>query len=124
MILPDDRSVLALDTFVRHTRTHHFRQSVDVDCVDTKGGFDLASHLLGPRFGTKDSELERARRRVQALRHHRLGDGKRVRRCDHNDVGPEVVDQLNLFVGLPTRHRHHGASEPLGSVMSAQPACE
>ena len=39
-------------------------------------------------------------------------------------VGPEVLDELNLLLGLPAGHRNHRAAQPLGAVVRAEAAGE
>ncbi len=38
--------------------------------------------------------------------------------------GLKSLDQLHLLLGLPARHRDHGAAQPLGAVVRAQAAGE
>jgi hypothetical protein len=37
-----------------------FREPVQVDRVDGEGSFDLQAHLLGPGFGTEESDAQTA----------------------------------------------------------------
>jgi hypothetical protein len=39
-------------------------------------------------------------------------------------VGPEVLDQLDLALGLPAAEGHHRQAQLLGAVVRAQPAGE
>ena len=39
---------------------------------------------------------------------------------DHDDVGLEVLDQLDLLLGLTSRHRDHRAAETFSTVMGTQ----
>jgi hypothetical protein len=104
--------------------SHHFGQAVDVDRVDAGRCFDLAAHGVGPGLGAEDADLQRRRRRVDPLTLEFLDDVQHVRRRDHDDRGLEVLDQLDLLLGLPARHRHHGAAQALGAVVRAQAAGE
>ncbi len=124
MVLPDHRAVLGLDAFVGHARAHHFRQAVDVDRIDAGADLDVVAHRLGPGFGAEDADLQRRGARVQPLAQHLLDDHLHVARRDHDDVGPEIGDQLDLLLGLAAGDRDHRAAELLGAVMRAQPAGE
>ena len=124
MILPDHRTVLALDALAGHARPHHLGQAVDVDRVQRGSALDLAPHRLGPGLSAEDADLHRHRRRVQPLAPELLDQHLHVAGRDHDDVGLEIIDQLHLLLGLATRHRHHRAAQALGAVVRAQAASE
>ena len=67
---------------------------------------------------------QRAGARVEALARELVADRQHVGRRHHDDVGLEVLDQLDLALGHAARHRHHGAAEPLGAVVRAEAAGE
>ena len=67
VVLPDVQPVLGLDTLVRHARAHHLGQPVDVDGVHVELLLHLASHVVGPRLGAEDADLQRGLTRVDAL---------------------------------------------------------
>ena len=85
---------------------------------------DLQAHLLGPRLRAEDAHPQRAGARVDALPLELVQDRQHVGRGDHDDLGPEVRDELDLARGHPARGGDHGAPEPLRAVMRAQPAGE
>ena len=62
--------------------------------------------------------------RVQALALELVGDRQHVAGRDHDDVGPEIGDQLHLALGLAAAERHHRQAQLLGAVVRAQPAGE
>ncbi|MNE87715.1 hypothetical protein D3C80_1849490 [compost metagenome] len=62
--------------------------------------------------------------RVDALALDLVGQVQHVGRGDHDDVGLEVADQLDLLLGLAAGHRDHGAAQALGAVVGAQAAGE
>jgi hypothetical protein len=64
------------------------------------------------------------RGRIDALALELLDDVQHVRGRDHDDRGLEVLDQLDLLLGLPAGHRHHRAAQALGAVVRAQAARE
>ena len=121
MVLPDHRAVLGLDAFAGHARAHHFAQAVDVHRVQPGAHLDVVAHRLGPRLGAEDADLQRAGARVQALAHHLLDDHLHVARRDHDDVGPEVGDQLHLLLGLAAATSGSPCS-PAARRRSARPA--
>ena len=51
-------------------------------------------------------------------------DRQHVARRHHDDVGREIVDQMDLALGHAARDRDDGAAEPLGAVMRAEAAGE
>ena len=67
---------------------------------------------------------QRAGARVEPLARELVADRQHVGRRHHDDVGLEVLDQLDLALGHAARHRHHGAAEALGAVVRAEAAGE
>src|SRR4029079_16421146 len=123
MVFPYYGAVLGLDALVRYTRTHHFRQAVNVDGIQPHHLFDLRTHRFGPRLRAQNSDAHRARGRIEALPHELFGDREQIRRRHHDDVGLEVADQLNLLLCLATGHRHDGAPQALRAVVRTKTAC-
>ena len=62
--------------------------------------------------------------RINALTLDFIGDIEHIGRRDHDDVGLEVLNQLDLFFGLPAGHRNHRAAQAFSTVMGAQAAGE
>ena len=123
-VFPDGGAVLGLHAFARHPGAHHLRQAVDVDRVDVHARLDGAAHLVGPGLGTEDAQPQREFARIEPHVLDFLGDRQHVAGRDHDDVGLEVLDQLDLALGLAATERHHGQAQPLGAVVRAQPAGE
>ncbi|MGZ8336982.1 MAG: hypothetical protein ACXWU1_10015, partial [Allosphingosinicella sp.] len=67
----------------------------------------LGAHRLRPRLGAEDAGLQRGSARIEPLAPELVEDGERVARRDHDDLGPEVGDQLHLLLGLAAGHRDH-----------------
>ena len=124
MIFPDARAVLALDAFAGDARTDYFGEAIYVERVDCDLLLDFGAHRLGPRLGAENADAQRRRCRIDSLPPHFLGDRQHVRRRDHDDVGPEVLNQLHLALGHAARHRDHRAAHPFGAVMRAEAAGE
>ena len=82
------------------------------------------AHLFGPRLGAEDPHLQRARGRVEALLLELVDDREHVRRREHDDLGPEVRDQLHLAGRHPAGDGNGGGPEALDAVVRAQPAGE
>jgi hypothetical protein len=118
------QAVLGLDALVRDARADHFGEAVDVERVHGEALLDLAAHRLGPRLRPADADLQRTGARIEALALELVGDRQQVGRRDHDDVRPEIVDQLDLALGHAAGHRHHRAVEPLRAVVRAEPASE
>ena len=53
-----------------------------------------------------------------------LGDVERIGRRGAQHAGAEILQQRDLPLGHAAGHRHHGAAEPLGAVVRAEPAGE
>ena len=85
---------------------------------------DLVPHRLGPRLGAEDADLQAGRARIDPLARELLDQHLHVRGRDHDDLRLQVGDQLDLLLGLPARHRDHGAAGALGAVVRAEAAGE
>ena len=57
---------------------------------------------------------------IDALPFHLVGDVQHVGRCDHDDVRLKILDQLDLLLGLPARHRNNGAAQTLGAIVGTK----
>ena len=55
---------------------------------------------------------------------HLVGDREHVARRHHDDVGLEVLDELDLALGHAAAERDHGEPEALGAVVRTEPAGE
>ena len=121
MVLPDGEAVLGLDAFLRNAGPDDFGEPVDVDGVHIELRLDRLAHGGSPWLRAEDADLERGLFRVNALPLHLLDDGEHVRRRDHDDVGLEVGDELDLSLGHAARHRNH---QLFRAVMRAQAAGE
>src|SRR3546814_7880940 len=112
MVFPHHRTVFGFDALHSHARPHDFRQAVDVQRVDAPTLFDVFTHLTRPGLRTEYAYAQRAFAGVHALAFHFFQDIAEVGRRDHDDVGPEILDQLHLLLGLAAGHRHHGTPQP------------
>ena len=124
MILPDRRSILGFDEFAGHAWAHDFAQAVDVGGVDAQPPFDLGPHALGPRLGAEDADPHRRLPRIDALALELVGYRQHVGRRHQHHARAEFGDELDLSLAKTTRHRHHGAAQPLGAVVRAEAAGE
>ena len=122
VILPDDRAVFRLDTFVGDTRPHDLGQPVDIDGVHVERLFHLAPHRIGPGFGPEDADFERRASRVQTKLMILLKDIEHIGGRDHDRLGREILNERHLPLGHPTRHRDRRGPQPFDPVMRAQTA--
>ncbi|MPM33868.1 hypothetical protein SDC9_80449 [bioreactor metagenome] len=118
------RTVPGVGGLTRHPGAEHLRQAVDVTGRDAEQILDLQAHRLGPRLGSEHGGAQRGVARIDALAFHRITDGQQVRRGGEDGRRPEVLDDLDLPVGLPAGHRDHRAAELLRPVVGAQTAGE
>ncbi len=124
MILPDMQAVFGLDAFLRDAGPDHFGQAVDIGRVHVEPRFDLGAHRIGPGLGAEDAEFQGGLPWVQPLAFELVRDRQHVARRHRDDVGLEVVNQLNLPLGHAAGDRHHGAAQPLRAAMHAEAAGE
>ena len=124
VILPAVQAVLHLAAFAGDARPDDLRQAVDVDRLDAEPRLDVAAHGVGPRLGAEDADVQRQFAEVDAHAFGDFGDVERVGRRRAQDVRAEILQQRHLPLGAAARQRHHGAAEPLGAVMRAEPAGE
>ena len=124
VVLPDRRSILGLDAFAGNTRTHHFRQTIDVDRVDSHAGFDFTPHFIRPGLCAENAQAQTRLRRVHPLSLELIGDCQHVARRHHDDVGSEIIDQLHLPLGLSAAEWHDRQAQTLGAIVSAQSTCK
>ncbi|MCY1227338.1 hypothetical protein D9M72_396030 [compost metagenome] len=124
VVLPDVAAVLGFHGFAGHAGTHDLGEPVDVAGLDVHGHFEFVAHFLGPRLGAQHGVLERGGGRVDALLHHRVGDGEQVGGGGQDRVGLEVLDQGDLAFGLAARDRDDRAAECLGAGVGAHAAGE
>ena len=117
MILPDVRTVFALDAFTGDAGSDHFGQPVIVDGVQVESVLDLCPHSIGPRLRAAHRNLERALPRIDALGMEFIEDCKHVAGGDENDVRLEISDQPHLPLGHATRHRHDRHAQPFSAVV-------
>jgi hypothetical protein len=52
--------VFRLDAFLRDAGADHVGQAIDIDHVHIEGLFDFRAHGVGPGFGAKNADFERA----------------------------------------------------------------
>ena len=125
MIFPDVGPSLVSTHSLRDAGAHHFGQAVDVDRVMSKAILDLAR---ASRWSTARRRRCRSAARSRAgrgpARAELVEDGQHVARRDHDDVGLEIVDQLDLAFGHAARHRDDRAAQLLGAVVRAEAAGE
>ena len=120
VVLPDVQAVLGLHTFIRDTRAHHFRQTVDIDSVHVERLFDLGTHGVGPGFGPENPHVQRTLAWVAPLFAVFVENRERVRRRDHNRGRAEIFDQLHLAGGHAAGDRHNGATQLFRAVMCTE----
>jgi hypothetical protein len=65
--------------------------------------------------------MRRRAARVQPHALDLLGDRQHVAGRDHDDVGLEVLDQLDLLFGLAAAKGHHRQAQALGPVVRQPP---
>ncbi len=114
------RAVPRLDAFGGDARSHHLRQTVDVERRQRERALDGLAQPLGPRLGPEDARPEAQAGRIGDM----VGDRKRVARGAAEDLGAEILEQLCLARCVPSRRRHDRAAEPLGAVVEAETAGE
>ena len=107
IILPHGQTVLRLQTFLRDAGAHHFRQTVDVGGLDGGVGLHRIAHGNAPWFGAEDADAQRPLFRVPTLREVFVDDVEEVRRCDHDDVRAQVVNELRLARGHAAGDGNH-----------------
>jgi uncharacterized protein len=117
-------AVLRLDGLLGDTGPDHLREAVEVDGVHPATRLDLRTHLVRPRFGTEDPDLERRPGRVDADALHLVDDREEVRRGDHDDPRLEVDDELHLTLGHAAGDGNDRAAEPLRAVVRPEAARE
>jgi len=61
---------------------------------------------------------------IEALALDLVGDRQHVARRHHDDVGPEILDQLYLLLSLAAAERDHRQPRAFGAVVRAEPARE
>ncbi len=122
MVLPDVQPVLGLDAFVGHARSDHLREPVDVHRVQVAPRLDLAAHLVGPRLGPEDADLQAGVGRVEPLRRHLVEDVEEIGWRHHDHPGGEVLDELDLAGGHAAGYGNDRAAQPLATVMGPEPA--
>src|SRR5207253_11235410 len=104
--------------------TQDLRKSVNVDGCKAHSPLDFLSHGFRPEFRAKHANAQRTVPGTDAPPLELFGDGEHVGECHHDDVGPEVDNELRLFLRLPARQRHHAAPETLRAVVATQPSGE
>ena len=124
VVLPDVQAVLGLHALLGDAGADHLRQAVDVDGVDVHALLDLAAHLLRPGFRAEDADPQGGRPRVDALLLELVEQGEHVGGGDHDDLGPEVLDDLHLACGHAAGGRDHRTTGPFGAVVGAEAAGE
>ncbi len=124
VVLPDVGAVLGGRGLAGHARAHDLGEAVDVQGVEVEGLLDLAAHLLGPRLGAEDRDLEGGLAGVQAELLEAVRDGQQVGGRGEDGARLEVGDQLHLLLRLPAGHRDHGRPDALGAVVGAEAAGE
>src|SRR5664280_582244 len=124
VVLPDVQAVLGLHALVGDAGSHHLRQPVDVDRVHVQPRLDLVAHDIGPRLRAEDSDLERGLSGVDAAAGELIQQRQHVRRGNHDDVRPEVLDQRDLSLGHAAGHWNDRAAQLLRAVVRAQPPGE
>ncbi len=124
VVLPHMQPVLGLHALLGDAGAHHLRQPVDVHGVQIEPLLDLAAHLLRPRLGAEDAHAQGGGARVDALAFELVEQGEHVGRGDHDDLGPEVLDDPHLARGHPARGGDDRAAGPLGAVVRAETAGE
>ena len=102
MILPDDGSILRLDTFAGHAGAHDFGQTIDVGCLQTHSPLDFGPHPLRPGLRSEDADTQGTALRIQPLSQELLGNRQHVGRRHHDDVRLEVANELDLSGSLAT----------------------
>ncbi len=124
MILPAVQARLLDVTFAGDARAHHFRKAVNVHRRDAELILERAAHRFAPRLGPEYADAQRQLPQIDAHCAGDLGDVERIRRGRAQHIGREVAQQHHLPLGAAPGNRHHGASQPLGAVMGAEPAGE
>ena len=124
VVFPDVRAVLVADELAGHARAHDLGQAIHVDRVDAQHALDLGAHLVGPRLGAEHAQPQRGRGRVEPHALHRVGQRQHVGRRGHDHRGAELLDELDLLLGVAAAHRDHRGAERLAAVVGAEAAGE
>ena len=124
MVLPDVQPVLGRPGLLGDPWADHLGEPVDVDRVDIAAGLDLLAHLLRPRLGAEDPDLEGGLSRVDAGAFHLVEDGEEVARGHHDDPRLEVGDELDLAFRHTSGDGDDRAAEPFDPIVRTQPTGE
>src|SRR5690606_37704263 len=124
MVFPDHRAVLGFDALRSDARAHDFGQPVDVHGIQPQLAFDLGAHAVAPGFGAEDPDLQGNVVGGDSLPVEFFRDDQGIGRRHHDDVGPQVHDQLHLFLGLPAGHGDDRTAGALRAIVGAQAAGE
>src|SRR6185312_1565579 len=119
VILVHVRAALLL-ALERDARAEDLREAVDVERSDSECPFDLRAEGLRPGLGPVDPRAQTEPAAVLDV----VGDGQRVARGAAENLGAEVLEQLNLPGGVASRGRDDRAAETLGAVVQPQAAGE
>ena len=99
------------------------RPNMSMACMSRRSSSSRA-HVVGPRLGAEDPDLQRRGARVDALALHLVDDRQHVRGRDRDDLGLEVADQEHLPLRHPAGHGDHRAPETLGARVGPESAGE
>ena len=120
-----DMQTVAFGAFHSDAGTHDFGKAVDVAVFHAEFLADFFAHMLGCGLCAQDDAGNREiLRRVIAHLDRRIGDEKRIRRRGAEDVGFEILHDLNLTLRIARGHGNDGAAGHLAAHMSSETARE
>jgi len=120
IIFPDSRAVFGFQAFLCNTRPNDFRKPIDINGMYTHALFYFLTHGVGPGLSAEDTYAQRAGFRISPLTFEFISQIEAIRRCDHDDIGLKILNQLYLFFGLTTRHGNDGTAQFFCTIMSAK----
>ena len=123
MILENMNPVVtaALDS---HPRSAHFRESVNIERLDSRQFLDPPAHSLGPRLRTEEADADRKIPQIHAHLTGLLAQMNEIGRRTADSRHAEIAHQHHLPFGVSSGGRNHGCAEGLHAVVGAETAGE
>ena len=124
VVLPDVQPVLGLHALLRDpgpiTSDSPYMSTASIANRSSISRRISSVHGSAPKMPTRREVAAR----IDALALELVEEGQHVRGRHHDDLGPEVLDQLHLACRHPAGRGDDRTAEPLGPVVRAEPAGE